>query len=145
MKPLFQQLNFRKVDSIFKMEVAKFMGKMHNNQIPKVFLPSFRKISATHSYTTRNAVSDKFYIPKTLHVKTDQSIRVTGPKIWNASPCIVMKKSNNVPLFKNLIKSHFLLEQNSSSLYIRWVLVSPLCICKGYHILYCALYTIVLH
>ena len=60
MKPLFQQLNFLKVDSIFKMEVAKFMGKMHNNQIPKVFLPSFRKISVTHSYTTRNAVSQGF-------------------------------------------------------------------------------------
>ena len=96
------------------MEVAKFMGKMHNNQISKVFLPSFRKISATHSCTTRNAVSDKFYIPKTLHVKTDQLIRLTGPKIWNALPCIVMEKSNHVPLFKKLIKLHFLLEQNYS-------------------------------
>ena len=37
LKPLFQQLNFLKVDSIFKMEVAKFMGKMHNNQIPSFF------------------------------------------------------------------------------------------------------------
>ena len=99
---------------MFKMEVAKFMGKMYNNQIPKVFLPSFRKISATHSYTTRNAVSDKFYIPKTLHVKTDQSIRVTGSKIWNTLPRIVMEKFNNVPLFKKLIKSHFLSEQNYS-------------------------------
>ena len=81
LKPLFQQLNFLKVDSISKMEVAKFMGKMHNNQILEVFLPSFRKISATHSYTTRNAVSDKFYIPKTLHVKSNQLIRLTGPKI----------------------------------------------------------------
>ena len=96
------------------MEVVKFMGKMHSNQIPKIFLPLFRKISATHSYTTRNAVSDKFYIPKTRHVKTNQSIRVTGPKIWNALPCIQMEKSNNVPLFKKLIKSHFLLEQNYS-------------------------------
>ena len=96
------------------MEVAKFMGKMHNNQLPKVFLPSFRKISATHAYTTRNAVSDKFYIPKTLHVKTDQSIRVTGPKIWNALPSKVTEKSNNIPLFKKLIKSHILLEQNYS-------------------------------
>ena len=113
LKPLFQQLNFLKVDSIFEMEVAKFMGKMHNNQIPKVFLPSLRRISATHWYTTCNAVSDKFYIPKTLHVKTDQSIRVTGPKIWNALPRIVMEKSNNVPLFKKLIKSHFLLEHYS--------------------------------
>ena len=76
---------------------------MHNNQIPKIFLPSFRKISATHSYTIRNAVSDKFYIPKTLHVRTDQSIRVTEPKIWNALPQLVMKKSNVVPLFKKLI------------------------------------------
>ena len=88
------------------MEVAKFMSNMHNNKIAKVFLPSFRNISATHSYITRNAVTDKFYIPKTLHVKTDQSIRVTGPKIWNALPRIVMEKPNNVPLFKKLIKSH---------------------------------------
>ena len=112
LEPIFQQLNFLKVDSIFKMKVAKFMGKMHDNQIPQVFLPSFRKISATYSYTTRNAVSDKFYIPKTLYVKTDQSIRVTEPKIWNALPRIVMEKSNNILLFKKLIKSHFLFEQN---------------------------------
>ena len=118
---------------------------MHNNQISKKNLPSFRKISATHSYTTRNAVSDKVCIPKTLHVKTDQSIRVTGPKIWNALPRIVMEKSSNVPLFKILIKSHFLFEQNYSWSYVRWVLISLLCICKGYHILYGALYTIVLH
>ena len=85
---------------------------LDDNQIQKTFLLWFRKISATHSYTTRNAVIDKFYIPKTLHVKTDQSIRVTGPKIWNALPRIAMEKSDNVPLFKKLIKSHFLLEQN---------------------------------
>ena len=96
------------------MEVAKFMDKMHYNQIPKIFLPSLRKISVTHSYTTCNAVSDEFYIPKTLHVKTDQSIQVTGPKMWNALPRIALKKSNNVPLFKKLIKSHFLLKQNYS-------------------------------
>ena len=89
---------------------------MHNNQTPKVFLPSFRKISATHSYTTRNAVSEKFYIPKTLHVKTDQSIQVTRPKLWNALPRIL--KSNNVPLFKKLMKSNFLLEQNYSWSYV---------------------------
>ena len=56
------------------MEVAKSNGKMLNNQIPEFFLPSCRKISATHSYTTRNALQKKFYIPKTLRVKTDQSI-----------------------------------------------------------------------
>ena len=27
------------------MEVTKFMGKMHYNQIPKIFLPSFRNFS----------------------------------------------------------------------------------------------------
>ena len=31
LKPLFQQLHFLKVELIFKMEVAKFMSKMHNN------------------------------------------------------------------------------------------------------------------
>ena len=41
MKSLFQQLNFLTVDSTFKMEVAKFMGKMHNNRISKNFLSSF--------------------------------------------------------------------------------------------------------
>ena len=99
LKPFFQQPNFLKVDSIFKMKVAKFMGKMHDNQIPKNFLPSFRKISATHLDTTHNVVSDKFYIPKTLLAKTDQSILGTGPKIWNALPRIVMEKVNDVLLF----------------------------------------------
>ena len=107
------------------MEVAKFMGKMHNNQLPKVFLPSFRKILATHSYTTCNAVSDKFYIPKTLQGKTDQSIRVTGPKIWNALPSIVTKKSNNIPLFKKLIKYFVWCSgRNRFSLIISFIVVT---------------------
>ena len=78
-------------------------------------------------------------------LKLINSIRVTGPKIWNALPSKVMEKSNNIPLFKKLIKSHFFLEQNYSWSYVRWVLVSPLCIRKGYQILYGALYAIVLH
>ena len=59
-------------------------GKILNNQIPAIFLQSRGKVSATHSYANRNALLNKFYIPKTLHVKTDQSIRVSGTKIWNA-------------------------------------------------------------
>ena len=47
LKPLFQQLNFLNIDSIFEKEVAKFMSKMHNNQIPEIFLLLSRKISAT--------------------------------------------------------------------------------------------------
>ena len=101
LKPLVQQPNFLKVDSIFKMEVAKLMGKMHNNQIPKIFLPLFRKISVTHSYITRNAVSDKFYIPKTLQVKNNQSIQVTEPKIWNA----LSRKEWKNPLMFCFLKS----------------------------------------
>ena len=43
LKPLFQQLNFLKVDSIFILEVAKFMGEMHHNQIPKIFYHYFER------------------------------------------------------------------------------------------------------
>ena len=62
------------------MEVVKFMSKMHNDQISEILLPSFKKFSATHSCATRNALSNNVYIPKTLHAKTDQLIRVSGQK-----------------------------------------------------------------
>ena len=57
---------------------------------------SLPKIYIRNSYATRNALSNFFYIPKSLHVHTDQLIRVTGPKIWNALPRIIVEKVSNV-------------------------------------------------
>ena len=125
LKPLFQQLNFLKVDSSLKWKLQNLWVKCIITNFQKFFLPSFRKTSATHSYTTRNAVSDKFYIPKTLQGKTDQSIQVIGPKTWNALPSIVTKKSNNIPLFKKLIKYFvWCSRRNRFSLIISFVVVT---------------------
>ena len=44
---------------------------------------------------------------KTLHAKTDQSIRVIGPKISNTLPRKIVKKSNTISLFQRIIKLYF--------------------------------------
>ena len=37
LKPLYEQLKFLKVEQIFNLEVAKFMRKLHRNQLPSIF------------------------------------------------------------------------------------------------------------
>ena len=89
LKSLYEQLQVLNIDDIYKLEVAKFMAEVNLNKVP-VFCSNqstiFRTLSSIHTYSTRSASSKSFYVQRTSLVKTNQSLKIFGVKIWNSLP-----------------------------------------------------------
>ena len=56
LSPIYRQLNFLNLSSIFELEVIKFVYKFKNKPLPILFYNYFRSASQTHSYPTRFAM-----------------------------------------------------------------------------------------
>ena len=52
---LYQNLNLLKLNDIYKLELAKFMYKFYNNNLPIVFQNRFTKNEKIHTYVTKEA------------------------------------------------------------------------------------------
>ena len=113
LQPLFQKLNFLRLNKIFKFEIAKFMVKFHSNKLPQFceeYLKSFVKVSSVHTHYTRSSSSNEYYVPRTFYHKTDQFLRVIGAKIWNDLPKCLRNKliTTSINHSSKLLKQHFL-------------------------------------
>ena len=65
------------------------MAKVNLNKLP-VFCSNqstiFRTLSSIHTYSNRSVSSKSFYVQRTSLVKTNQSLKISGVKIWNSLP-----------------------------------------------------------
>ena len=118
LKPLFKNLQFLKLSGIFELETAKFMLKLHLNKLPDFcgdHLKNFIKVSSIHTYCTRRAISNNYYVPKTFSCNTDRSIKVSGAKIWNNLPNYLKNKISTSSYTSSniLLKQHYLQQQFS--------------------------------
>ena len=52
---LYQNLNLLKLNDIYKLELAKFMHKLYNNNLPIVLQIRFTKIEKIHTYVPRGS------------------------------------------------------------------------------------------
>ena len=86
---LYEQLQVLNIDEIYKLEVAKFMAKVNLNKLP-VFCSNqstiFRTLFAIHTYSIRSVSFKSFYVERTSLLKTNQSLKISGVKIWNSLP-----------------------------------------------------------
>ena len=89
LKSLYEQLQVLNIDDIYKLEVAKFMAEVNLNKVP-VFCSNqstiFRTLSSIRTCSTRRASSKSSYVQRTSLVKTNQSLKIFGVKIWNSLP-----------------------------------------------------------
>ena len=51
------------------------------------------KVSTIHSYTARAAVAEHYYLQRIKFVKTQQSVKTFGVKIWNNLPDSIKKRA----------------------------------------------------
>ena len=113
LKPLYEQLQVLNIDEIYKVEVAKFMAKVNLNKLP-VFCSNqstiFRTLSSIHTYSTRSVSSKSFYVQKTSLVKTNQSLKISGGKIWNSLPRHIRDKvlTSSDKTSSKILKLYFL-------------------------------------
>ena len=89
LKLSYEQLQVLNIDEIYKLEVAKFMAKVNLNKLPVCCSnqsPTFRTLSSIHTCSTQSTSSKSFYVQRTSLVKTNQSLKISGVKIWNSLP-----------------------------------------------------------
>ena len=102
LSPIYRQLNFLNLSSIFELEVIKFVYKFKKKTLPILFYNYFRFASYTHSYPTRFAFDLNWTVMPCKKTSTQQSICYEGCKIWNKLPIEV--KSNYRLTFNNFSK-----------------------------------------
>ena len=82
------------------------MYKYHNSLLPSALNCFFMKISQVHSYNTRLAVKQTYYLPNARTNYGLFNIRFKGPKVWNDLDENI--KGFSLPAFKNKLKQSFL-------------------------------------
>ena len=87
--------------------------KVYFNKLPMSrsdYLISFKKLYAIHSHSTRSVSSNKFYVQRRTFFKTNQSLGVSGVKIWNEQTESVMNKilTTSHHVSSKLLKNYYL-------------------------------------
>ena len=118
--PLFHQLEFLKINEIFKLQLSRFIFDCLNNFSPPQFKPWFTLVSDVHEHATRAAFNISNYSVMSRNKSTDlfirkartthcglKAIRVYGPKLWNKIPRSI-RLPRTRSSFVNLLKKHFI-------------------------------------
>ena len=93
---------------IIKYNVAIFMFKAFNNQLPTQLLSLFTKYKDIHSRDSINAFN--FLVSRAQNKLSYDCLSVYGVKIWNSLP-IKLKQINSICLFKKELKRVLLTHQ----------------------------------
>ena len=61
---LYKQLEILKLVDVYKLELTKFMRKLFNNKLPKLWQQNFTKIEQIHGYETRRPNKSNYFLPR---------------------------------------------------------------------------------
>jgi len=80
------------ISYIYRFELAKFMHKLHHGALPKICDKFFRNISSVHSYKTKYADNDNYFVNR------EKFISFRGSVLWteikqadNFAPCHLLQ------------------------------------------------------
>ena len=91
---------------IYKLELAKFMHKLYNNNLPIVFQNRFAKIEKIHTYATAGATKSNYFMSRENKTVGQNKLEYRGVKLWNQISKKLKCKSFN--LFKKVYKEFLL-------------------------------------
>ena len=106
-KPLFTKLSLLNFENLHKLEVAKFMYDVINNNLASTISNLFEKTKARHSYKTRQATQNQFALPVIYTECRKKSIFFNGIKIWNEIP-LEIRSMKSKTLFKKYLSNWLL-------------------------------------
>lgn len=104
--PLFKSLEIIKFHDLVSLHISIFMYKFHNHLLPSIFQSFFTKVDKIHSYNTRHAAKQSYYLPKARTNYGKFNIRFQGPTIWNDINEDI--KQSSMFLFKKQLKQSFI-------------------------------------
>ena len=104
---LFKRLNTLKLQDINKVQITSLMQRFHTNTLSPYIMDMFTLNSNIHPYNTRS--SNKIHQWKFRNTRSKQTLRYTGPALWNAiNPQNFNTQNNNS--FKKQYKKHVVLQ-----------------------------------
>ena len=78
---------------MYKLELAKFMHKFINNNLPSCFKDYFVEIKHKHEHNTRSSLNN-FYVNRKTTVMGQGGLNYLGPRLWLEIPDNVKNKSS---------------------------------------------------
>ena len=100
--PYFMKLNILPVHFLYVESVSCLMYDIQNKLAPVHIQNLLKHVSDIHSYKTRSATADKFYIMSSRLDQLKNSFARFGARLWNSLPDDI-RKSDNRKLFKKQI------------------------------------------
>ena len=97
--PYFPNLNILPIHFLFVESVSSLMYDIQNKLAPVHIQNLFKHVSDVHSYITRSATADKFYIMSSRLDQLKNSFSRFGAPLWN-SLLDNIGKSDNRELLK---------------------------------------------
>ena len=88
--PLFKNLKILNLESIYKLQIGKFMYQYRSGLLPYSFNNMFLVTREVHSYGTRS--SEHFYLPQCRTNIRKFSISFQGPKFFNSLSFEIIQK-----------------------------------------------------
>ena len=105
-KRFYTQHGILHIESLFKLELAKFMHQYSNGLLPINFKPYFTKANNVHNHNTRFS-QNNFRFPKQNKNIGLKSLAYLGPKVWSEVPHNI-KANRNFYSFSHLFKNTLL-------------------------------------
>jgi len=105
-KPLFRKLNILNIYYLCQIQIATFIYKSINHQLPCHCTNYFTRTNDLHSHATRGHEYD-LYIVKAHKTCRANSLTSRGPKYWKTLPDFI-RSATSLAIFKSRLKEHLL-------------------------------------
>ena len=106
--PLFNQLEFLRVNQIYHYKIGTLMYK---NITGSIKMPqTFFLVSEVHNYNTRARSNKNYVVPQARIILKQSSFAYRGPEVWNSIPTTI-RETPFFANFKNKFKLHLLQQQ----------------------------------
>ena len=106
-EPIFKRFKLLNLDNLYKLETAKFMFHINQENSGNFLQKEFMKTSKLHCYNTRQSSDLGFSLPSISTNFKRNFLTFDGVKIWNSLPLEIKSTRNKNP-FKKMMKKYLL-------------------------------------
>ena len=106
-EPIFKRFKLLNLDNLYKLETAKFMFHINQENSGNFLQKEFMKTSKLHCYNTRQSSGLGFSLPSISTNFKRNFLTFDGVKIWISLPLEIKSTRNKNP-FKKMMKKYLL-------------------------------------
>ena len=102
-------MNLLKTEDICKLEMAKFMHRLYNKELPNAFNEHFTRIDSMHTYNLRSVKSKVFYSKFARSNQYKSWVTHAGVDLWSKIDTSLKElslKSFSLQFKKDIINSY---------------------------------------